>query len=73
MTGYWGVPNLSSVPQPADRPLTTRQVADMLGVSPATVVTYADSGVLRCFRLPSGHRRFRRADVEALLNPERAA
>lgn len=54
----------------SDRPLTVRQVADLLGVAPSTVVGYADSGQLACFRLPGGHRRFRRSDVEALLSPE---
>jgi len=61
------------VAQESDRPLTTKQVADLLGVSPATVVNYADAGTLKVFKLPSGHRRFHRADVERLLDPERAA
>lgn len=55
---------------PPERPLTTRQAAAILGVSASTVIAYADRGVLRSFRLPSGHRRFRREDVEALLRPE---
>jgi excisionase family DNA binding protein len=61
------------MPPEAERPLTTRQAARILGVSTSTVVGYANRGVLRTFRLPSGHRRFRRADVEALLDPGRAA
>ena len=56
-----------------ERPLTTRQAARILGVSTSTVVAYANQGVLRSFRLPSGHRRFRRADVEALVDPGCAA
>jgi len=56
-----------------ERPLTTHQAAQILGVSRSTIVTYADSGALRSFRLPSGHRRFRRSDVEELLDPEAAA
>jgi len=61
------------VPQPVERPLTTKQVAEMLGVSVSTVANYADDGSLRCFRLPSGHRRFRREDVEALMQEQGAA
>lgn len=61
------------VDQPAD--LTISDVARLLGVTPGTVRDYADRGYLPCRRLPSGHRRFRRTDVEALLNraPETAA
>jgi excisionase family DNA binding protein len=56
-----------------DRPLTVRQVADMLGVSPATVVNYANDGTLKCIVLPSGHRRFHRSEVTKLLEPEAAS
>lgn len=59
--------------QEHERPLTTSQAAEILGVSPQTVVNYADAGLLRSWKLPSGHRRYQRADVEALLDPERAA
>lgn len=53
--------------------LTTAEAADILGVSTSTVVHYADTGQLPCRRLPSGHRRYLRADVEALTEPEPAA
>jgi excisionase family DNA binding protein len=43
--------------------LTTRQVADMLAVSEATVKRWADAGTLLCFRTPGGHRKFRAADI----------
>lgn len=56
-----------------ERPLTTAQAAEILHVAPATIINYADKGLLRYFRLPSGHRRFWRADVEAFLDPEQAA
>jgi excisionase family DNA binding protein len=61
------------VPQEPDRLLTTGEAAEILSVSPSTVINYADAGLLKAFRLPGGHRRFRRSDVEALLDPERAA
>jgi excisionase family DNA binding protein len=41
--------------------------AKILGVTAWTVNRWADTGKLPCRRLPdSGHRRYRRADVEAL-------
>ena len=54
--------------------LTTAQVARMLGVSTTTVLAYVDKGVLTPYRrLPSGHRRYLRADVEALVAQGTAA
>jgi excisionase family DNA binding protein len=53
--------------QTSERSLTTSQAAEIIGVSPSTVVKYADAGMLPSYRLPSGHRRYRREDVEALI------
>ncbi len=56
--------------------ITTTEAAEILRVSPQAVRNYADGGKLRHRRLPGGHRRFRRADVESLLRdsePEAAA
>ena len=50
--------------------LTTGEAAATLGVFPTTIIRYADRGELPVRRLPSGHRRFRRRDVEALLKVE---
>lgn len=47
--------------------LSTRSVAEVLGVSEATVKRWADAGTLRCFRTPGGHRKFRLRDVKAFL------
>ena len=41
--------------------------AKILGVSPRTMRTYADDGLLPVFRTPTQHRRFRVADLRALL------
>jgi len=46
--------------------LTTQEVAAIFAVTPSTVVKWADSGHLPHFRTPGRHRRFYRADVEAL-------
>ena len=47
-------------------PLTTGEVAALFAVTPETVAAWADSGKLASFRTPGGHRRFYRADVDAL-------
>ncbi|MEZ4592633.1 MAG: helix-turn-helix domain-containing protein [Chloroflexota bacterium] len=43
------------------------EAAELLGVHPATVRAWGDKGELAMQRTPGGHRRFRRADVEARL------
>ena len=47
--------------------LTVKQVAAQMGVHPNTVRRWERRGILNAFRLPGGHRRFRRSDVETLL------
>jgi len=48
--------------------LTVRQVAGSLNIHPNTVRRWAANRLLRTFRVgPRGDRRFRRADVERLL------
>jgi excisionase family DNA binding protein len=44
----------------------------VLGVSPSTIRRWADTGVVRTFVTPGGHRRFSRAGLEAML-PDRPA
>jgi hypothetical protein len=44
----------------------------LLGVSASTVRRWGDTGVVRTFVTPGGHRRFSRAGLESLL-PERPA
>lgn len=53
-----------------DEWLSLRQVADMLGMHPATVRLWADRNELPSRRTSGGHRRFRRADIEARLRQE---
>jgi excisionase family DNA binding protein len=50
-----------------EQELTTGQVAKLLKVSSPTVIAYADAGWLPYRRLPKGHRRYQRTDVEALM------
>ena len=53
-----------------DEWLSLREAADMLGMHPATVRLWADRNELPSRRTNGGHRRFRRADIEARLHRE---
>lgn len=44
--------------------VSLRRAAEILGVHPATVRTWADKGELSSRRTPGGHRRFRLADLQ---------
>ncbi len=46
--------------------LSVGPAAAMLGVSPDTLKRYEKAGRIACRRTPTGHRRFRRIDVERL-------
>ena len=48
--------------------LTLSQAAAYLGVAQSTVRKWSDSGRLGAFYTPGGHRRFRRADLDAFLS-----
>lgn len=43
------------------------RACEILGVNESTVRRWADSGELRCFRTPGGHRRFAEGDLFALM------
>jgi excisionase family DNA binding protein len=55
----------------ADRLLTARDIADLLGVSAETILRWTRRGELPAFRLPSGAIRYREAELEGWLE-ERA-
>jgi excisionase family DNA binding protein len=48
--------------------MTPGQVASLFHVDPKTVTRWAHAGRLGSLRTPGGHRRFRKAEVMALLN-----
>lgn len=50
--------------------VTLTEACRVLGVSPSTIRRWGDTGMVRTFVTPGGHRRFSRAGLEALL-PER--
>ena len=58
----------SSLTPPVDRRwLRLGPAAELLGVSINTLRRWSDDGKVTCYRSAGGHRRFRRADVDALL------
>jgi excisionase family DNA binding protein len=50
-----------------ERLLTPGEVAALFRVDPKTVTRWAASGRIGSIRTPGGHRRFREAEVLALL------
>lgn len=50
-----------------DRLLTPAEVAAMFRVDPKTVTRWSKAGKLNSIRTLGGHRRYRAAEVEALL------
>lgn len=53
--------------------LAVGDAAALLNVSVATVRRWEKRGAIQAVRTPGNQRRFRRADVEALLIPQDAA
>ena len=51
----------------AERLLTPGEVALLFRVDPKTVTRWASAGRIGSIRTPGGHRRFREAEVRALL------
>lgn len=50
--------------------VTLTEACRLLGVSPSTIRRWGDTGMVRTFVTPGGHRRFSRTGLEALL-PDR--
>ena len=53
-----------------ERLLTARQVADVLGFAPGTIVDWAEAGKIPSFRI-GGRLRFHPRDLEAWLEKKR--
>ena len=47
--------------------LTLGQAAKYLGIAQSTVRVWTDSGRLKCFYTPGGHRRFQRSDLDVFV------
>lgn len=59
--------DMNDEPRPQHRFCTTREAAELLGVSLRTAQLWTESGLLQAWRTPGGHRRILRASVERLL------
>lgn len=66
------VPNTRDprLPADAEEMLAPREVAAMLRVDSKTVTRWARAGKLPCVLTPGGTRRYRRADIDAILRGE---
>ncbi|MFF4988374.1 BldC family transcriptional regulator [Streptosporangium saharense] len=51
-----------------DRLLTPGEVAHIFGVDPKTVNRWSLTGKIPSIRTPSGQRRYRETDINALIN-----
>ena len=51
--------------------LTLGEAARYLGVAQSTIRKWSDSGRLRAFYTPGGHRRFRRTDLDTFVGASR--
>lgn len=58
--------------KPPSGMLSRVEAAARIGVSVRTIENYIDRDLLPVYELPSGIRRFRVEDVEALLRPVKA-
>jgi excisionase family DNA binding protein len=56
----------SPAPGTATRWVNLGRACEILGVNESTVRRWADSGEIRCFRTPGGHRRFAEGDLYAM-------
>jgi excisionase family DNA binding protein len=54
-----------------DAVITTREAADLLGVSLRTIQQWVEQGALQAYRTVGGHRRVVRASVDRLLSQRR--
>lgn len=55
-----------------DQLVSVGVAAEKLGVSDDTIRRWADAGLLAAIVLPSGHRRFRVADLDVFLTRHRS-
>jgi excisionase family DNA binding protein len=71
LTGAGGTNGTAGAPprggaRAGSRWVNLARACEILGVNESTVRRWADSGELRCFRTPGGHRRFAEGDLYAL-------
>ena len=66
-------PRATTDAPPGDSPrwVNLGRACEILGVNESTVRRWADSGEIRCFRTPGGHRRFAEEDLLTLIRGDR--
>jgi excisionase family DNA binding protein len=60
------------MPEAPSEWLTLSEASHLLGVHPVTLRTWVDSGLVRAFRTPGGHRRFQVSELRDFLDQRRA-
>ena len=55
---------------PLDRIITTREAAGLLGVALSTAQLWMESGAIKSWKTPGGHRRCRVSDVRAVIEQD---
>lgn len=58
---------MKDAPRPARAWLSIQEASDLIGVSPATLRRWTESGDVEAFVTPGGHRRFARSSILGLL------
>ncbi len=53
--------------------LTLSEASTLLGIHPITLRSWVDAGLVRAFRTPGGHRRFRRGELVEFMEQQRTA
>jgi len=56
-----------------DKIFSISEAAEHLGVSALTLRKWVAQAKVRAFRTPGGHRRFRKSDLDAILNYDEKA
>jgi excisionase family DNA binding protein len=64
------VPTVRALKDRTGKWLSLGEAASRLGVDEATLRHWADTGKIRTFRTPGGHRRFQQDDLQALIQRE---
>lgn len=64
---------IESPREPAEHLLPSHAAAQRAGVTVRTLHRWEAAGRISAVRTPGGHRRYRAADIDALLSGERVA
>jgi len=54
-----------------DKILSISEAAQYLGVFPLTLRNWENKGLIKAFRTPGGHRRFRKSELDRIIGTSR--